>query len=122
MPTMNTQSAAGILDLAREIEQATPLLRTAQSHLQQGPYARTRSRMAKQLRKLDAVLDRIQRASLSGPLDPLVTSFVRDEVAALLPRLEEVVQEPLQKARLKDVRRAVKRTRMVIAAHLDEMK
>ena len=61
-------------------------------------------------------------ASLAGPLDPLVTSFVRDEVAALLPRLEEVVQEPLQKARLKDVRRAVKRTRMVIAAHLDEMK
>lgn len=110
------------LTLARDIESARASLGAIRDRLVAlpgAPFARTRSRLGKQLRKLDRVLDRISRVSVAGPVDAVVSAFLRDELAGLGPRLAELLDAPeVPKTALKEARRAVKRTRLVIEAHL----
>lgn len=110
------------LTLARDIESARASLGAVRDRLVAlpgAPFARTRARLGKQLRKLDRVLDRLSRVSVSGPVDALVTAFLRDELGDLGPRLADLLDAPeVTKTALKDARRAVKRTRLVLEAHL----
>lgn len=109
------------IELARELERCTSTLRAARSQLAEGPFRRTRRRLDKQLRKLDGVLTEVQRMVIAAPAEAPIARTVRDELQALLDQLAQVTAGPATKHDLKQARLAVKRVRVIVAAHLDDL-
>ncbi len=119
MPRKKSEPALTAVSVARELEEGIGALRAFSSQVSEGRFQRTRRRLVKQLRKLDAVLAGVQRAVLTPNVSDQVVDLVRSELAALLARLQAVATSDPAKADLKDVRRATKQARLTISAQLD---
>lgn len=104
------------MDQARRLEHLSHLCRTLHRRLRRGRWARTRSRLRRQLARLELVLDEAQIASIS---DHDHSHLLSDPVAPLEPLLDLALQGDADKADLKELRRRCKRARLHLRFLLD---
>lgn len=112
-----TDRHADTLGSARALEALAGQCRTLHARLAEGRWARTRSRLRKQLRRLGVVIDGAQRVVLAG--DPLVIRASQTAIG-LGPLLDHALRDDVTKAELKALRRACKRARHRLEAVLPE--
>lgn len=115
-PTAPADPPSPFLCRARALEELGGLCRTLHHRLRQGPWKRTRRRLRRQLRKLEATLDSAQRVVLAEHPDAMAATH---RVLRLAPAVEQALAERPRKAALKALRRDCKRARHRLEAMLE---
>ncbi|MEQ1501367.1 MAG: helix-hairpin-helix domain-containing protein [Myxococcota bacterium] len=103
------------LETARRIEDAVSMVRTARSHAGKVPlkagWARSHRRARSQLRKLLASLESLQRSVLSDGVSAIARAHLEAELDGLAAGLRPLLDAPIRKPSLKQLRRMARATR-----------
>jgi hypothetical protein len=107
------------LSAARTIEEAVSVVRKARTHAgkrpQKASWARTHRRARRQLRKLLARLQQIQRSVLSDGLSETAHDHLSGEVDALQRAVAPILDRPIRKKVLRALRQVARDTRHALA-------